>query len=69
MAENDVNSAFDVYKEGAGEVKKGSKDQTSKIFLCNVIGNRGAGKTSFMQGFLGRNLAVGIVFCPGLIRC
>lgn len=58
MAENDVNSAFDVHKDTPGEIKKTPKEQLPKVFLCNVIGNRGAGKTSFMQGFLGRNLAI-----------
>ena len=29
---------------------------TRSVFQCHVIGPRGAGKTAFLQGFLGRNL-------------
>lgn len=33
------------------------KRQTSRnVFHCHVIGPQGAGKTSFMQGFLGKTL-------------
>ncbi|OQV24366.1 Mitochondrial Rho GTPase 1-A [Hypsibius exemplaris] len=58
MAEPDLNSAFDVHKDAPWEANKSSKEQPRKVILCNVIGNRGAGKTSFMEGFLGRNLSL-----------
>lgn len=33
------------------------KRQTSRnVFTCHLIGPQGAGKTSFMQGYLGKNL-------------
>ena len=33
------------------------RKQTSRsVFQCHVIGPRGVGKTTFLQGFLGRNL-------------
>ncbi len=33
------------------------KRQTNRnVFLCHLVGPQGAGKTSFMKGFLGNNL-------------
>ncbi len=33
------------------------KRQTSRnVFSCHLVGPQGAGKTSFMKGFLGNNL-------------
>ncbi|OQV24362.1 putative Myosin heavy chain, muscle [Hypsibius exemplaris] len=49
MAEPDLNSAFDVHKDAPWEANKSSKEQPRKVILCNVIGNRGAGKTSFRK--------------------
>lgn len=35
------------------------KGQTQRnVFLCKVLGARGAGKSAFLQAFLGRSLAV-----------
>lgn len=35
------------------------KRQTSRnVFSCHVVGPQGAGKTSFMKGFLGKSLKV-----------
>lgn len=32
------------------------RQTTRNVFLCHVIGQKGAGKTTFLQGLLGRNL-------------
>lgn len=35
------------------------KKQTQRsVFRCNVFGDGGSGKSSFLQAFLGRNLTV-----------
>ncbi|XP_055338311.1 mitochondrial Rho GTPase 1-A-like [Paramacrobiotus metropolitanus] len=56
MAEPDLSSAFDIQRDATAESRATARDVSPKVVLCNVIGSRGAGKTSFMQGFLGRNL-------------
>lgn len=42
------------------------KGQTQRnVFLCKVLGARGAGKSAFLQAFLGRSLAVSGCSLPG----
>ncbi|XP_048349908.1 mitochondrial Rho GTPase 2 isoform X1 [Sphaerodactylus townsendi] len=47
--------AITVTREKRTDLEKGQTHRN--VFLCKVIGSRGAGKSSFMQAFLGKNLA------------
>lgn len=52
----DVNqlSAIHVTRDKKVDLQK--KQTSRNVFFCHVIGPQGAGKTSFMQGFLGKTL-------------
>ena len=56
-AENQTE-AIRVTREKHLDVQK--KQTNRSVFLCHVIGQQGAGKSTFCQGLLKRNLAVSI---------
>ncbi|XP_061455203.1 mitochondrial Rho GTPase 2 isoform X2 [Rhineura floridana] len=47
--------ALTVTREKRIDLEKGQTHRN--VFLCKVIGSRGAGKSAFLQAFLGKNLA------------
>jgi len=55
MYEHDSQlSAIHVTRDKKIDIQK--KQTARTVFQCHVIGPKGAGKTAFLQGFLGRNL-------------
>lgn len=49
-------SLLPVTREKRIDLEKGQTQRN--VFLCKVLGARGAGKSAFLQAFLGRSLAV-----------
>lgn len=64
-------SLLPVTREKRIDLEKGQTQRN--VFLCKVLGARGAGKSAFLQAFLGRSLAVSVCSllwlavagCPG----
>uniref|UniRef100_A0A8U7MNJ9 Mitochondrial Rho GTPase n=1 Tax=Corvus moneduloides TaxID=1196302 RepID=A0A8U7MNJ9_CORMO len=57
LSEQDSQSqALTVTREKRIDLEKGQTQRN--VFLCKVLGARGAGKSAFLQAFLGRSLAV-----------
>lgn len=56
-------SLLPVTREKRIDLEKGQTQRN--VFLCKVLGARGAGKSAFLQAFLGRSLAVSGCSLPG----
>uniref|UniRef100_UPI00358FA278 mitochondrial Rho GTPase 1-A-like isoform X3 n=1 Tax=Myxine glutinosa TaxID=7769 RepID=UPI00358FA278 len=55
LMEQELSTAIIVTKDKKIDLQKGQSQRN--VFLCRVVGSRGAGKSSFLQTFLGHNNA------------
>uniref|UniRef100_A0A3Q2Y6B9 Mitochondrial Rho GTPase n=1 Tax=Hippocampus comes TaxID=109280 RepID=A0A3Q2Y6B9_HIPCM len=69
MEQESQTAAVSVTREREEDLEK--RQTQRSVFLCKVIGQRGTGKTTFLQAFLGRssnNLGGGSAFSPFAIN-